>query len=881
MYFDFKFPDEYKYLKMYVTPVKQPTRPVIGREVEMDRIQAAMMRPELSNVILLAEAGSGKSTLVSGVMMMDPERYYVEVNLSKMIADLNDANQMADRLKGLFDEVQIFCSKSKQQIVLFMDEFHQVVQLSDAAVEALKPLLADSGTRGIHVIAATTFVEFRKWIAPNQPLVERLQRINLENPSKRMVIEILRNMAVRYGVENHFYDDTLFEKIYEYTNRYIPANAQPRKSILVFDAMVGWYRAKRRRLDQQLLADVIYESEGVQVAFRVDPTTIKRQLDSKVFAQDFATRTIAKRLQICVADLNNKHKPMSSFLFTGSTGTGKMVADSEMVPVYAGDRSMRFKKHGELVVGDKVFDRNGNPTEVIGVFPQGVKDVYVVELADGRSIRVGDGHLWTYKSRFGNGSKSWRVADTKTLMEKIGSPPERGSPVVRFVIPANQAVRWSTVSTNEDLYDVGKNIGLKDTLIPYKYKIGSVSQRCSLIQGLFDVGGRISRSDKRYDLTYISVYESLVDDVAFVLRSLGVSCSKASRRGKYYVLRVHVSDVSKPSFFRHSKGLEIANEAIASGMNRVVDDTFVGIRRIYKLDEQESMTCIMVDNDEHLYQVGEFIVTHNTEVTKQLARILFNDERRLIRFDMTEYANADSLDYFRKELTARVWERPYSIILLDEVEKACAPVTRILLQVLDDGRLSDENGREVPFVNCYIVMTTNAGSEIYKDIAQYAQDDRGSGELLKKYNKLIRSSISSTTGSNRFPPELLGRIDAIVPFQPLSEATQRQIITNKLHDLQDEVAAKHGVQIDISRKVVDYIVKDNLDSDSDSGGARAAISKLESEVTTAVAAFINEYKGIDHIVVKVKGDMAFEHKGMLESKAIISVQPVAKTPVSR
>lgn len=581
-------PHDYPSIEMYTSPVRPPARPIVGRDMEMKRLLAAMMRPELCNVILLGEAGVGKSALVQGTSLRDADRYYLEVDLSHMIADLADPNQMADKLKQLFGEVQRFCETQKQQVVLFIDEFHQIVQLSDAAVEALKPLLADSGTRGIRVIAATTYVEFRKWISPNQPLVERLQRINLQQPSEEMVVEILRGMAKRYGVDHQFYDDHLFKLIYEYTNRYIPANAQPRKSILILDSMVGWYRLEQRRINRKLLADVIFESEGVNVAFRVDATSIKKELDKHVYAQEYATSVIEQRLQICVADLNDKSKPMSSFLMTGSSGVGK------------------------------------------------------------------------------------------------------------------------------------------------------------------------------------------------------------------------------------------------------------------------------------------------TEVTKQLARILFQDDRSLIRFDMTEFANNDSLDRFRKELTSHVWERPYSIILLDEIEKACAAVTRLLLQVLDDGRLVDENNREVSFVNSYIVLTTNAGSEIYKDIAQYAVDDRGSGQLLRKYEKLIRESISTTTGENKFPPELLGRIDCIVPFQPLSENTLRRIVTKKLQDLILDVRAKHGVELTIHAKVIDYLVLDNMDTDSNAGGARAAISKLEAEVTTAVARYINANPEVKHIFVGTTGEGAYENKNKLVSTMRIWVNEYSR-----
>ena len=585
MLLDRELAKEFECLDLYTAPVKKAEREIVGRENEIRTLYAALMRPELCNVILLAEAGAGKTALVQGTMILDKARQYLEVDLARMIADIEDANRMAARIKKLFDETAEYVKRTNTEVVLFIDEFHQIVQLSAAAVEALKPALADSGTRGIRVIAATTYTEFRKYISSNQPLVERLQRINLAEPDKDTTVKILKGMADRYGVANQFYNDDLFELIYEYTNRYVPANAQPRKSILLLDTMVGWYRSEGRRLDKKLLADVIYITEGVNVSFRVDATTIKARLDERVFAQELATSIIEERLQICVADLNDKTKPMSSFLFTGSTGVGK------------------------------------------------------------------------------------------------------------------------------------------------------------------------------------------------------------------------------------------------------------------------------------------------TELTKQLCQILLDDDRALIRFDMTEYANNDSLDRFRQELTARVWERPYSIVLFDEVEKACAPVTRILLQVLDDGRLIDVNNRVVSFINTYIILTTNAGSEIYENIGHYNVDDSGSGSQMKKYNKLIRTSISETTGDNRFPPELLGRIDAIIPFQPLSEATMKKICIAKLGELKREVEKKHNVVLNYDSRVVRYLIEENMDTSSKSGGARAVVSKLEKEVTTAVARFINTNPNVTSIVAVVKGDMAIDNKNQLESNAYITVEP--------
>ena len=324
------------YLMKYTNPVKHSPRKIIGRDKEMLRLTAILSAPELCNACLIGEAGSGKTMLVQGVMEKDTDRSYLEINLAKMIADFNPIT-LGNSLTQLFGEVDVFKRITNRELVLFIDEFHQIVQLSAPAVEAMKPLLADSGTRGVKVIAATTFDEFRQYILPNQPLVERFQRLNLSQPGREMVIAILKGMAKQYGVANHQYNNSLYEMIYEYTNRYIPSSSQPRKSIRVLDAMVGWHNATKCRLDMRLLADVIQQSEGVNIAFKVDATKIKRYLDRHVYAQPYATLSISNRLHIAVADLNDKSKPMSTFLFTGSTGVGKTEMAKQLSKILFGD----------------------------------------------------------------------------------------------------------------------------------------------------------------------------------------------------------------------------------------------------------------------------------------------------------------------------------------------------------------------------------------------------------------------------------------------------------------------------------------------------------------------------------------------------------------
>lgn len=556
------------------------------REVEMTCIM-------VDSETHLYQVGRGhvvthNTVLVQSCMQDDPDRIYLEVDMAKMIADLSNPEEMAARLKALFDEAESFSQAEGREIVLFIDEFHQVVQLSAAAVEALKPLLAASGSRGIKVIAATTYDEFNAHIASNLPLVERLARINIPQTDREVTIAILKGMAKKYGVDEGIFDDSLYERIFDYTNRYVPASVQPRKSIRVLDAMVGRHRYLGERMDKTLLATVLKIEFGVEVEIDVNAAKIKAELDRRVFSQDFATTSIARRLQLCVAGLNDQSKPMSSLLFTGATGTGK------------------------------------------------------------------------------------------------------------------------------------------------------------------------------------------------------------------------------------------------------------------------------------------------TEVTKQLSKILFGDDQRhLVRFDMSEWGRDDSVDLFREELSRQVWATSHCVLLFDEIEKASPLVVRLLLQVLDDGRLSDKDGRQVSFLNTYIVLTTNAGSEIYRTIGEYNADDHGSEASMREYEKVIEESIKSTDGG-KFPPELLGRIDAIVPFQPLSRPTLRKIMMKKLSALKADVKRKHGIDLTIDKRVVDFLVEDESRSDSDAGGARDMVRRMQRYLSTEVAAFINEHPEERVIAAKIDGTLRSEDVTILKSDARVVVLPYDK-----
>lgn len=186
-----------------------------------------------------------------------------------------------------------------------------------------------------------------------------------------------------------------------------------------------------------------------------------------------------------------------------------------------------------------------------------------------------------------------------------------------------------------------------------------------------------------------------------------------------------------------------------------------------------------------------------TEIAKSLAEILFNDENLMIRIDMSEYMEKHSVSKLigsppgyighdeGGQLTETVRRRPYSVILFDEIEKAHIDVFNILLQVLDDGRLTDSKGRLVNFKNTIIIMTSNIGSEILQDFSQKFSEKNPEKSDLELKEKQVFSLLQE-----RFKPEFLNRIDDIITFDALNKKDIRSIVDIALLDIEKRLNEK-------------------------------------------------------------------------------------------
>ena len=198
-----------------------------------------------------------------------------------------------------------------------------------------------------------------------------------------------------------------------------------------------------------------------------------------------------------------------------------------------------------------------------------------------------------------------------------------------------------------------------------------------------------------------------------------------------------------------------------------------------------------------------------TELTKALANFLFDTEEAMVRIDMSEFMEKHSVarligappGYVGYEeggyLTEAVRRRPYSVILLDEIEKAHPDVFNVLLQVLDDGRLTDGQGRTVDFRNSVVIMTSNLGSQLIQEMSGEANYDR------------MKSAVLEVVGQH-FRPEFINRIDDIVVFHPLGREQIRRIVDIQLGYLQKRLADR-DIQLELDDAARDRLGEAGFD----------------------------------------------------------------------
>lgn len=255
--------------------------------------------------------------------------------------------------------------------------------------------------------------------------------------------------------------------------------------------------------------------------------------------------------------------------------------------------------------------------------------------------------------------------------------------------------------------------------------------------------------------------------------------------------------------------------------------------------------------------IGSFIFlgptgVGKTELAKTLAQFLFNDEKMMVRIDMSEYMEKHAVarligsppGYVGYEeggqLTEAVRRHPYTVILFDEIEKAHPDVFNVLLQVLDDGRLTDAKGRTVDFKNTVIIMTSNLGSDV---IAEHVND-------REKQKNAVENLLRKT-----FKPEFLNRVDDIIIFQPLDKSDIAQIVEKHVKHVTERLHKKN-IRLELSKAVIDYLGKAGFD---EVYGARPLKRLIQHEILDELSLKLieGEIKEGDQVFIDYKQGRVF------------------------
>lgn len=261
--------------------------------------------------------------------------------------------------------------------------------------------------------------------------------------------------------------------------------------------------------------------------------------------------------------------------------------------------------------------------------------------------------------------------------------------------------------------------------------------------------------------------------------------------------------------------------------------------------------------------IGSFIFlgttgVGKTELAKALAEYLFDDENMMTRIDMSEYQEKHTVSRLvgappgyvgydeGGQLTEAVRRKPYSVVLFDEIEKAHPDVFNILLQVLDDGRLTDNKGRLVNFKNTIIIMTSNMGSQVIREnFAEINEDNHA--EVVEKTKVQVLDMLKQT-----IRPEFLNRIDEIIMFTPLNENEIEDIVGIQVNAIK-RMLAKNGVELEVTPKALKYLAKEGYNPEF---GARPVKRVLQRMVLNRLSKDILAQK-VDRerpIIIDVEGE---------------------------
>jgi len=811
--------------------------PVIGRDIEVERVVQILGRRQKNNPILLGEPGVGKTAIAEGLALQIHEKVMppslqaltiLSLDLAGLVAGSKYRGEFEQRLKLVLDEVM-----TAGNIVLVVDEVHTLVGAGSAegsldAANILKPSLA----RGeFKCIGATTNEEYRKYILRDSALERRFQPVEVKEPSVEDTIQILSGLRPRY---EYFHNVKLtIESIRAaalLTKRYVTERFLPDKAIDIIDEAsarvgIGYLTLPNicHEFERQLCAIVKQKKEHIKKGdLRLSLMSLHVQTQHELRFAEVLRST-------CLDHMKNKKvwlvraliKRYESILF----GSTHRVLFEEKIIVQRLKRlndDVQFegislipelKKNTELFGFVEFINEELGQEKYEKLFFSSTPDFKLPEDKMEPPLGASNPELGvrlTSINEKADYNSHWRTifsvlesdptisveggdiipppgADYIFEIQPSPQPMPQGEAIARELGRAYSEQNWKKSGLNMSLqewYTYTRQLDKQENNTKYKRRTSENLQ--PILKTLSEL--EWARDYKKLNSVYWPAV--LETDIREVVASwTGVPVSKVSQTEREKLLRLD------EELAANVIGQPVAVKAVTDAVRRAR----VGLR-----NPTRPIASLLFCGPTG---VGK------TEVAKALARAYFGGEETMLRFDMSEYMERIAVAKFIGAppgyvgygegglLTEPVRRRPFVLILLDEVEKAHPDVYDILLQVLDDGRLTDGMGRRVIFKNTMIILTSNVGSvavlEATPEIPKKSGQKRPPGfweikerqykdmnlaqkevELRKQINhpaKIMREEYEFVKKlvvkevARFFRPEFINRLDEVVVFRQLNE----------------------------------------------------------------------------------------------------------------
>jgi len=654
-----------------------------------------------------------------------------------------------------------------------------------------------------------------------------------------------------------------------------------------------------------------------------------------VIGQDEAVDKLIRAVKRARIGIKDPKKPVGSFIFLGATGVGKCHGKGTKILMYDGSiKNVEDVLVGDLLMGDdskprtvlslaRGKDKMYKITPLNGGNPWTCNNPHILSLKKTGSYEVVNIPLNEYLEKnkwYKHTHKMWRTnVDFPSKMVKIDpyfmglwlgdgnshncgittADPEIVEYIYKIAKDWNLNVRKDELENNKsNTYVLTGNVGgeyhdnhlmTNSKFIPNDYLYNDSSIRKSVLAGLIDSDGWQNHTFREYNLMnkykekdttncYLisTKYFKLSEQILFLARSLGYRASTTPKiiNGKTYYSVNICGDLSDLEIILNRKKSTTRKQKKNISLTGF-DVEYIGIDDYYGFE---------IDGN-HLYLLGDFTVTHNTYIAKVMAKELFGSEDAMIRIDMTEYMEKHTVSRLvgappgyvgyedGGELTEAVRRKPYSIILLDEIEKAHPDVYNILLQLLDDGVLTDSYGRRVDFKNTIIIMTSNAGSRKLKDFGSgigFASQTR-TENAQKDKNSVIDKELKKI-----FSPEFLNRVDEIIMFNSLTKEHIGKIVDVEVKTTMQRLK-DIGYEVNITQSLKDYLFEQGYDENYGARPLKRAIQKhIEDRLTDAI--INDEVKAGDRISLRYDKALSEVKLVKLSSKDEVEPQGLLPSP---